>query len=379
MLSLTIHFRFRWVFCQLEMLRLCVRSRVRQIVNELPRTLDETYERVLKEIPKSNQGYVHRLLQCLAAAIRPLHVGELAQILAFDPDGIEGEVVMLDANSPPEDQEEELLSTCPSLVTVVDSLGSRVVQFSHFSVKEFLMSGRLSSSGDISHYRILPDVAHTTIAQTSLGVLLRLDDRVDRWSAKNTLAAYAAEHWVTHVQQVAKTSSHIMRMMETLFDLDKRHFSAWVRIYDMDKPRWYLDRDTAKPLYYAALCGFFDVVEHLIKKNPGHVNTLGGQHDYPLAAALYKGHIQVANILLQHSANIEARGTYGRTPLHHAITRFNETVLSAARFLLEHGADANSQQLDLRTPLHLAAAWGNDKVNQIILQPRVYANLGVSW
>ncbi|KAH8983534.1 hypothetical protein EDB92DRAFT_1568677 [Lactarius akahatsu] len=69
---------FRWVYCQLEMLRLCLRSRVRQFINELPDSLDETYERVLKEIHKTNQDYAQRLLQCLTVAIRPLRVDELA-------------------------------------------------------------------------------------------------------------------------------------------------------------------------------------------------------------------------------------------------------------------------------------------------------------
>ena len=345
------------------MLRLCIRSRVRNFVNALPDGLDETYEHILKGIPKTNQRHVQRVLQCLAMAFRPLRVHELTQILTFSHDGIEGEDAMLDVNSPLEDQEQELLSACPSLITVVDSLGSRVVQFSHFSVKEFLMSGRLSASGeDISRYHIFPDVAHTTIAQTSLGVLLRLDHRVDKSKAKNPLVAYAAEHWVSHVQ-VANTSPHIMRMMEILFDLDKPHFAVWVRIYDMDDSTRHPDRDTdAAPLYYAALCGFYDLADHLVKKNPGHVNTHGGRHDYPLVAALYKGHIQIANLFLQHGANINGQGTYGRTPLHHAIFRLDETVVGAVRFLLEHGADANSQQGDLRTPLHLAAAWGNDEV-----------------
>src|ERR1700761_843537 len=167
------------------MLRLCVPSRVRQFVNELPDSLDETYERVLKDIPKTNQGYVRRLLQCVAVAIRPLRPEELAQILAFDPDGNKEEDAMLDANSRPEDQENELLSVCPSLISIVDYPGSRVVQFSHFSVKEFLTSDRLSTSSEaISHYHILPDDAHTTITQATLGVLLRLDDRVDSSNAR---------------------------------------------------------------------------------------------------------------------------------------------------------------------------------------------------
>jgi hypothetical protein len=350
------------------MLRLCVRSRVRQFVNELPDSLDEIYERVLKGIPKTNRDYAQRLLQCLVVAIRPLTVDELAQILTFNPDGIEREVAMSEADSPPEDQEQEMLSACPSLITIIDSFGDRVVQFSHFSVKEFLISGRLStSSEDISHYHILPDIAHMTIAQASLEVLLRLDDRFDKWRARSTLAAYAAEHWVSHVQ-VANTSSRIMRMMETLFDFDKSHFSAWLRIYDMDQSYLFLDKDTATPLYYAALCGVDSLVEHLVKKYPGQVNARGGVHDYPLLAALYKGHVQVANLLLQNGANVHERGTNGLTPLHHAITRFKKTVFDAARFLLEHGADVNAQQSNLVTPLHLAAAWGTDEVAQIVLQ-----------
>src|ERR1700744_4889272 len=146
------------------MLRLCLRSMVRHHINELPESLDETYERVLNEIPKTNRDHVPRLLQCLTVGIRPLRVDELAKILTFDPDAIEGEIPIFDADLRPEDREQELLSACPSLITIVDSHGSRVVQFSHFSVKEFLTSDRLAtSSEDISRYHILPDAAHTAL------------------------------------------------------------------------------------------------------------------------------------------------------------------------------------------------------------------------
>ena len=355
-----------------------MRSRVRQLVNELPDTLDETYERVLKEIPKTNRDHVQRLLQCLAVAIRPLRVEELAQVLVFDSDAIQGEASMLGPDSRPEDHEQELLSACPSLITIVDDHSSRIVQFSHFSVKEFLTSVRLSISGKgISSFHIVPDAAHTTISRASLAVLLRLDDRVDRWSAWNTpLARYAAEYWVSHVQ-VADTSSHVMRMMETLFDLDKPHFTAWVRIYDIDKPDWDPDRATAKPLYYAALCGFYHLIDHLVKKNVGDVNAVGGQLDYPLVAALHKGHISVANLLLRHDANVNRPGTFGQTSLHQTIKRFNDTVFDAVQFLLEHGANVNAQQWNLRTPLHLAAAWRNDEVSQTPFQRRADFDQGL--
>jgi hypothetical protein len=54
------------------------------ILNELPETLDETYERILKGINKAQKDNAHRLLQCLTVAVRPLLVEELAELLAFD-------------------------------------------------------------------------------------------------------------------------------------------------------------------------------------------------------------------------------------------------------------------------------------------------------
>ena len=58
----------------------------RGIPDDLPDTLDATYERVLKDINKPNQKYAIRLLHCLTVAIRPLYVDELAEVLAIDFD-----------------------------------------------------------------------------------------------------------------------------------------------------------------------------------------------------------------------------------------------------------------------------------------------------
>jgi ankyrin repeat protein len=351
------------------MLRLCFRSRVRDFINELPDSLDETYERILKGIHKTNRSHVQRLLQCLAVAIRPLRVDELAEILTFDPDAIEGEVSTFDADSRSEDKEQELLSACPSLITIVESRGSRVVQFSHFSVKEFLTSSRLStSSEDISCYHILPEAAHTTLAQASLGVLLRLDDQLDSTSARSIpLAVYAAEYWVSHAQ-IRGVSSRIMRTTKTLFDLDRPHFAAWVWLYDIDRPNRSLTReDTPTPLYYSALCGFYDLVEHLVKKHSQHVNTIGGEHDYPLVAALHGGHIRVAELLYQHGAVLDVQGREDQT-LHRVVTDWPEKLaVGAVQFLLEHGADINARRKDLLTPLHLAVLRGDLEMARVLI------------
>jgi hypothetical protein len=57
---------------------------VRRTLDELPESLDETYERILKEIKKPNRDHARRLLSCLVVAVRPLLVEELADILAVD-------------------------------------------------------------------------------------------------------------------------------------------------------------------------------------------------------------------------------------------------------------------------------------------------------
>ena len=148
------------MFCQLETLRHCLPPSVRVTLEELPESLDETYERILKEMKKPNRRLAQRVLRCLVVAVRPLRVAELAEVLAVDFDDTEGI-----ARSKPDwrcdDEEQALVSACSSLIAiigagdVVASGGnsgarasnsntkagdSRVVQFSHFSVKEFLTS-----------------------------------------------------------------------------------------------------------------------------------------------------------------------------------------------------------------------------------------------
>ncbi|EMD37437.1 hypothetical protein CERSUDRAFT_123399 [Gelatoporia subvermispora B] len=75
---------FRWVYCQLDMLRGCQRANIRQVLRNLPRTLDETYQRMLKDLDTENWKYTHRLFQCLVVYSRPLRINELAEVVAID-------------------------------------------------------------------------------------------------------------------------------------------------------------------------------------------------------------------------------------------------------------------------------------------------------
>ena len=112
----------------------------------------------------------------------------------------------------------------------VETEDSRIVQFSHFSVKEYLVSERLAtSSGDVSHYHIDLDPAHTILAQVCMGILLQSDDHIEEndGGKRSPLAKYAAEHWVTHAQ-FERVSSFLRKPMEYLFNLDMPHLGAWL-------------------------------------------------------------------------------------------------------------------------------------------------------
>ncbi|KAH8984827.1 hypothetical protein EDB92DRAFT_1461611 [Lactarius akahatsu] len=350
---------FRWVFCQLDALRHCFPPNLRQFLNELPETLDETYERILRGITKAQKDNAHRLLQCLAVAVRPLRVEELAELLAFDFEASNsGGIPKLKDDWRWDDQEEAILSTCSSLIAIVPDGDSRVVQFSHFSVKEYLTSPRLArSEGDVSWLHIGLEAAHTILAQACLATLLRLDEHA---GAKGLpLVKYAARHWVDHAQ-FEGVSSRVRDGMDDLFDSAKPHFSAWLRVHNMDKnpsgADWFRFTDDSpragSPLYYSALCGFYDLSERLIMEHPEQVNARCGHMRAPLPAALSKRYFGVADLLRKHGAIVDVRGHVGRTSLH--VVSMNGHV-DIMRWLLNHGADPNARNEGRRTPLHVAA------------------------
>ena len=225
--------RFRWVFCQLEILRDCLPSSVRKFLDELPESLDETYERILREIKKPNRDHARRLLQCLVVAIRPLQVKELAEVLAIDFD--DAEIPKLNPSWRWEDQEQALLTSCSSLIVIVGTGRSRVVHFSHFSVKEYMTSARLATSNrDVSRYHVALNPAHIILGQACVSVLLQLGDNDSPGDVDNhgPLAIYAAQYWVRHAQFEDVVS--LIKGMVYLFDMNKPYFAAWRRLYDIE-------------------------------------------------------------------------------------------------------------------------------------------------
>ena len=152
--------------CQVDYICGCPSAGLEDALAKLPDTLDETYQRTLRGIKDAKWEFAHRMFQFVAVAIRPLRVDELADLLAFDFKA--GPIPNFREDWRQKDPVHAVLSTCSSLLVVVDQYGvEKVIQFSHFSVKEFLTSTRLAEAGDIisRRYHISMTPSHTLAAQ----------------------------------------------------------------------------------------------------------------------------------------------------------------------------------------------------------------------
>jgi len=352
------------------MLRRCLPATIRRALDDLPRSLDETYERILLSIGEERWDYARRLFQCLAVSIRPLRVDELAEILAMQFEV--GALPSYDIKLRPMDSEEAVLATCSSLLMIINVDGSQVVQFSHFSVKEYLTSERLTNAGkELSRYHILPKFAHAFLSEACLSVLLSLDDPVDKNSVKNSpLSIYAARHWVDHAQ-FEDVASTIEDAMDLLFDSTNSHFTTWVWIYDIDYPFrdiMFTEHPTipaAVPLYYATLCGFHGLVGRLISACPQDVNARGGYYVTPLHAAFAKGNLDMARLLLEHQVNVTALDDEPLIPLHWESQRGHG---GAVELLLKYHTDIDIQDENGQTSLTLASRYGQLDIVHLLLQ-----------
>jgi ankyrin repeat protein len=371
---LTEYFRFRWIACQLDTLRRYFRGTIRHALDELPKTLDETYERMLLAIDEEKSEYAIRIFQCMAVSRRPLRVKELAEVIPVQLDA--GGIPRLHVGQRQRDAEEAVLSPCSSLVTIIKpttplyNSDFRAVQFSHCSVKKFLTSERLfKSKSGLSRYHISPEAAHTILAQCCVSTLLQLNHHTDRDSIHDfPLANYAVQNWVFHAQ-FDGVASKIQGAMDYLFDAEGPYFAAWVWLHDIDDPlRGPLvsrlpERPKASPLYYSVLCGFRDLVGRLATACKRDINTRGGNHGTPLLAAVDRGHLEIVQLLLELGADVNAYHE-GESALHKALRsrRFDIMML-----LLTFKADVTSRDKQGVFPLLRALESGDFGIMQILL------------
>ncbi|KAJ5620333.1 hypothetical protein N7510_004317 [Penicillium lagena] len=341
---------FRYVECQLKALRRARnRNQLDACLLSLPRDLDETYERILCNIDETYIDDARRILTVLCFSTRPLTINELIDAHAVDL----GASPHLDREGRSY-QPDDLIDICLGLVEIADmedENGQNVstARIAHFSVKEYLQSARILQQ-KAKGFAIQSGPANTEIAQISVVYLLEpnLSNGVlDAAKVKEfPLAHFAAENWYHHYENSEEGKSKVEELLPRLFQHDMNCFMTWIKLYDMDRQQSRRDyqrliNDVGPPLYYASLLGLESI------------------------AASFRGHVKVAQMLLDRGANVNAQcGRLGNA-LQAASAQGHEIVV---QMLLSRGADVNAQDGLFSNALKAASFHGHERVVQLLLE-----------
>ncbi len=118
------------------------------------------------------------------------------------------------------------------------------------------------------------------------------------------------------------------------------------------------------PLHLAASQGDKGAAEALIVSAKANVNgrSLATQRT-PLHYATEGDHTAVADLLVEHGAEVDALDAYGETPLHYAV---REGSVATVELLISRGADVNARNGSGSTPLTFAVNQGHQKIVEIL-------------
>ncbi|KAI1567422.1 Ank-2 multi-domain protein [Pyrenophora tritici-repentis] len=343
---------------------------LRKSLASLPRTLDQTYDRILSTISEEYSKYAMRILQWLTFSARPLSVEEIAEVVAIDV-----------ARDPAFDRDEvledplEVLDICSSLVTITKNEADgrlrpaqQIIALAHYSVQEYLVSDRIRQ-GSAKQYSMQEAECQIALTRSSLEYLIQLQQPLSRETLKAfALAKYTAEFWSSHLRKTGDKIEQTSQLTMALMAREEPAYLNWIRLHDPDRT-WEgpnlersLDR-VPMPLYYATMLGFSTITRLLLDKG-ADVNAQGGRFGNALQAASYGGYEQVVKALLDNGADVNAQGGDYNNALQAASVRGHEQVV---KMLLDKGADVNAQGGEDGNALQAASWEGHEQVVKTLI------------
>jgi ankyrin repeat protein len=358
---------FRMAACQLDTIRKCLKlSQLRKALKSLPETLYDTYERILTNLEPELAEDVQRVLHWLCFTFRPPTLGDIAEMLAVD----------LESNTYDPDQRiadpEDILLICGSLVTLGES-GTRL-KLSHFSVKEYLLSGR-AFKDETAAERFTFKAADPIIAEICLTYLrsFYFSDRAEMRAAEHEhpLLCYAIYFWPEHFMR-AEQPPKLLGLARGLLHDSEPGFLDWAVMGGVVPDGVWAENPDMKKygprknilLYYATLIGSPALVETLLDQG-ADINAEGGILGNALSLAAYKHDIWTVELLLQRGADVTCQVEYWGTALQAAAVWGSPEI---PQYLVDRGADVNAGGGRLGPALYIAILSGSEPLVQFLLE-----------
>lgn len=311
---------FLWVVCQLQKLDSLVDpTGIEPWLDNLPRALYETYERVMESVEDVPEAFKTPLIKTLQLSVfskRPLRLVEMADILtegSHHPQVIRTQELAKAI----EDYIQTLVTVTKGTIVDGNELPS-MVRLAHRSVQEYLLDSPISTHFDRA-------TARGSIAKICLAYLSRLNQDMTTSEARKLFPAaeYCAEYWMDYAAAVGDSDPTLLEAAVDFFLNKPKSFAICYRLYNLDwsfiPPSPRPTESLAQPLYYACLGGLQYCIPLLLESGVD-VNAEGGAFGNPLQAASVWGHGDIVRLLIEAGANVNAEGG-----LH-------GTALGAARF-----------------------------------------------
>ncbi|KAG9314893.1 hypothetical protein JVU11DRAFT_3995 [Chiua virens] len=208
---------FRWVQCQIDTLKRCPTTRhIRKALESLPSGLEETYERILREInPRSSEGEIAmRALVWLVVALRSMHLVEILEALSIDIEARRLDREIAPVHGP------ALLDALGSLV--VYNTETDILVLSHFTVKEYVV-GSLIRANLPMHYIDL-QVAHFDVLRLCMVL------RGDQQGYLFPMLDYVFLHGFYHIVHLKTVDALVLDDMTRLRLDIQQHPAEWAQI-----------------------------------------------------------------------------------------------------------------------------------------------------
>ncbi|KAI7329445.1 hypothetical protein KC315_g6145 [Hortaea werneckii] len=314
--------RFRWAACQLDALAQCVtRGKVRRALQDLPKTLDETYARILRAIDEGqNAEEAVKILIWLACAERPLTAIEVCQVTGI----VIGEECLFDEDEVLQDST-DILRICSSFVSIA-IVGDNGMDDN-------------DSKDDDSAYSEDQDSGMIREGVTHAAKQILEENCTD----VNKL-------WINDDNPLHAASSRGHEKIVEILLAGGADVNAQGGYYN-------------NALHAASDRGFDGVVSMLLAHG-ANVDAQGDRHGTALHAASDRGRKTIVQMLTAKGADVNAQGGYFGNALQAASHRGHEEIV---RMLLAAGADVNAQGGEYGNALQAALVAGEGNVVQMLL------------
>ncbi|KAL5331136.1 hypothetical protein ACEPPN_000665 [Leptodophora sp. 'Broadleaf-Isolate-01'] len=335
---------------------------IRTALKTLP-TGSEAYDSAYKDAMERIEGQLadeeelaKQALSWITCAKRPLTTSELEQALAVEISESQLDIENLC-------RAEDIVSVCAGLVTIDNESG--IIRLVHYTTQEYFERTQKRWFPNAETEITIICVTYLSFSEFESGICQN-DEEFEKRLQLNKLYDYATHNWGHHAREALTSYQGVIEFLQKQAQVEASSQAL------MSVQRWSGDKGYSQAfpkqmtsLHIAAYFGILAVVRLLLEQG-AELEAKDSFGRTPLSRAAENGHEAVVRLLLEQGAELEAKDSrFKLTPLSRAAGNGHEAVV---RLLLEQGAELETKDSFGRTPLSRAAEKGHEAVVRLLLE-----------